>query len=58
MNGQDLLNFLLSVQSAGIDLHNFEILTRSTTYDGLGQGEDLETYPTHVEIDDNYVVLG
>ena len=58
MNAQHLLNFLLAAANAGVDLREFEVMTRSTTYDGLGQGEDHETYPEQVELDDNYLILG
>jgi len=58
MNAQQLLEFLLAAANAGVNLHEFEVLTRSTTYDGLGQGEDHETYPENVELDNDYLVLG
>lgn len=58
MNAQQLLEFLLAASNAGVNLREFEVLTRSTTYDGLGQGEDHETYPENVELDNDYLVLG
>ncbi len=58
MNAQELLEFLLAASNAGVNLREFDVLTRSTTFDGLGQGEDHENYPEHVQLDDGYLVLG
>lgn len=58
MNGQDLLNFLLSVQQAGIDLNTLDIMVEYSTYDEYAGYSGGETYPSNVSINNNELVLG
>jgi hypothetical protein len=57
MNAQDLLDRLLEAKLAGVDLATLELVVEYSVYDGLGQCEDCETYPSEVVIDETYFTL-
>lgn len=57
MNAQDLLDRLLEAKLAGVDLTALEVIAEYSVYDGLGQCEDSETYPSEVLIDETHFIL-
>jgi hypothetical protein len=57
MNAQDMLNTLLQLQMAGVDLNKLELVTICSSYDHLGQYELVESFPTQILVHDNQVVI-
>jgi|LakMenEpi03Aug12_release.lakeMendotaPanAssembly.Ray.scaffolds.fasta_scaffold3805215_2 hypothetical protein len=57
MNAQDILNTLLQLQMAGVDLNELELVTICSSYNYLGQCELVESYPAEIVVNDNQVVI-
>lgn len=57
MNAQDLLNFLLSVQQAGVDLSTLDVVAEYSRYTRHGY-ENGKNHPSRVSINNTELVLG
>jgi hypothetical protein len=57
MNAQQLLEELLNLQLAGVDLSQLEVIVPTYNYDCEGRCEEGERYPEEVNVVDDYLEL-
>jgi len=58
MNAQDMMNTLLQLQMAGVDLNQLEIVISVSVYDNLGQCEIVQSWPSSISVNNNELVIG